>query len=128
MARSGADEAPGAVTPPGRPRITAQDLVRALREQFGDQYQQSYDEGKREFRDALVARFGIDRDQAGRLVDELEEARVIAFHHQGTGPGGEVPRVGLFDEPRTGSGASTDVEYAGRYWVIGREEVLPGAT
>jgi hypothetical protein len=103
-------------------------VVRVLRDRFGDEYQESYEEGKRQFRDAIVDAFNIDRDTASSLVDDLEQALTIRFHRQGVGGDVEVPRVGLFDVPETATPERTEHEYAGRYWVIGRTDFVPEAS
>ena len=119
-------------TPPPATEVhgapTQEDVVRCLVDRFGDQYQESYEEGKRQFRDAIVDLFGIARDDAARIVDQLELNRTIRFHRQGVGGDVEVPRVGLFDTPETGTPDRTDREFAGRYWVIGRRDFVPEAS
>ena len=110
---------------PVRGAPTQEDVLQCLVDRFGDQYQEPYEEGKRQFRDAIVDLFGIARDDAERTVDELEQNRSIRFHRQGVGGDVEVPRVGLFDTPETGTPDRTDREYAGRYWVIGRRDFVP---
>jgi hypothetical protein len=110
----------------GKP--TTEDVVQVLVDRFGDEYQDAYEEGKRHFRDAIVDAFGIDRKTASTLVDDLEQSGTIRFHRQGVGGDVEVPRVGLFDVPETATPDRTDREYAGRYWVIGRRDFVPGAS
>ena len=107
---------------------TQEDVVQCLVDRFGDQYQGSYEDGKRQFRDAIVDLFGIPGDDSARLVDGLEQNGTIRFHRQGVGAGVEVPRVGLFDTPETGTADRTEHEYAGRYWVIGRRDFVPEAS
>jgi hypothetical protein len=105
---------------------TTEDIVQVLQDRYGDEYQESYEEGKRQFRDAIVDAFGVERDTASALVDDLEQSGTIRFHRQGVGADVEVPRVGLFDVPETATPDRTEREYAGRYWVIGRRDFVPG--
>ncbi len=114
------NEAPGVAGGP-----TAEDIVRMLEDRFGDEYQESYEDGKRHFRDAIVEVFDINRDTAATLVDNLEQSGTIRFHRQGVGGDVEVPRVGLFDVPETATPGRTEREFAGRYWVIGRRDFVP---
>jgi hypothetical protein len=131
MARAGADRRPlgtenATRSDSGGP--TTEDVVLVLQDRFGDEYQDSYEEGKRQFRDAIVDAFDVDRDTASSLVDDLEQALAIRFHRQGIGGDVEVPRVGLFDVPETATPERTEHEYAGRYWVIGRTDFVPEAS
>jgi hypothetical protein len=107
---------------------TTEDIVRVLQDRFGDEYQESYEDGKRRFREAIVDAFGVKGDTASALVDDLEQSSTIRFHRQGVGADVEVPRVGLFDVPETATPSTTEREYAGRYWVIGRRDFVPGAS
>ena len=104
---------------------TVGEILRLLQDRFGDEYQESYEDGKREFRDAIVAAFRIHRDTASTLVDDLEQSGQLRFHRQGVGDHVEVPRVGLFDVPETATPDRTEREYAGCYWVIGRRDFVP---
>ena len=108
--------------------LTREDVVALLVREFGDQYQESYEEGRRNFRDAIVRHFDLPADDVDRLLDDLEQSRAIRFHRQGVGAGVEVPRVGLFDTPETVTPDNSEREYAGRYWVIGHDGVIPGVS
>jgi hypothetical protein len=115
----------------GRTGYDTEDVVRVLRREFGTRYEQSYEHGKRELRDALVAHLGIDREEAGRIVDDLEAAQTIRFKSAGEASSLDthVPRVGLFDEPGPAQGERAEPSAGGRYWAIGADEDvdLPGA-
>ena len=103
---------------------SVEDALAVLRDRFGDFYEESHEHGKREFRDALVEHFGLDEDDALRLLDSLEEARVIRFH-SGTGHRHDTasgPRVGLFDEPRRVPEGEPAPEPAARGWKLGPDE------
>jgi hypothetical protein len=121
----------GSIPPPANAHSSATagptvgEILRLLQDRFGDEYQESYEDGKREFRDAIVAAFHIHRDTASTLVDDMEQSGELRFHRQGVGGDVEVPRVGLFDVPETATPDRTEREYAGRYWVIGRRDFVP---
>src|SRR5438093_12209692 len=51
---------------------TTEDVVQVLQDRFGDEYQESYENGKQQFRDAIFEAFGVERDTASALVDDLE--------------------------------------------------------
>lgn len=109
-----------------------QELVGALRQEFGTRYEESYERGKHDFRDALVKRLDLDRDDATSIVDNLEEAQAIRFKSAGARSSREAdgPQVGLFDAPGPQVGDNQEPEYGGRYWALGADEDLdlPGAT
>ena len=97
-----------------------------LRGRFGERYEESYEHGKRVFRDALAAHLDLPAGAAAHLVDELEEAQAIRFHRAAPRQEVEGPRVGLFDEPRTIPAGEPAPESAGQYWQIGQDAVVPG--
>ncbi|MGH2350020.1 MAG: hypothetical protein ACRDJN_00200 [Chloroflexota bacterium] len=108
-----------------------EDIVAVLRRRFGDRHQQSYEHGKHDFREALAEHYGMDKDDASHLVEDLEQAQVLRFKSAGDASTRDTsgPRIGLFDEPGpvvddTGTQATPD--YGGRYWAIGREDDVPG--
>lgn len=109
-----------------------QDLVGALRQEFGTRYDESYERGKHDFRDALVKRLDLERENASSIVDDLEEAQIIRFKSAGdrSSRDADGPRVGLFDAPGPQVGDDQEPEYGGRYWALGADEDLdlPGAT
>jgi hypothetical protein len=115
----------------GRTGHDVEDVVRVLQRQLGTRYEESYEHGKRDMRDALVKHLGLDRDEAGRIVDDLEEAQTIRFKAAGEASSldTEVPRVGLFDEPGPARGERPEPSAGGRYWAIGSDEDvdLPGS-
>jgi hypothetical protein len=109
----------------------AEDAVRVLQRELGTRYEESYEHGKRDMRDVLVKHLGIDGDEAGRVLDDLEEAQTIRFKSAGESSSLDtrVPRVGLFDAPGPEGGERPEPSAGGRYWAIGNEEDvdLPGA-
>lgn len=108
-----------------------EDLIGALRREFGTRYEESYERGKRDFRDALVKHLGLDQDRASGMIDDLEEAQAIRFKSAGSSSPreGDGPRVGLFDEPGPQVADDRQPNYGGRYWAVGTDEDvdLPGA-
>jgi hypothetical protein len=112
-------------------RIGAEDVVRVLRRELGPRYEESYEQGKRDMRDVLVKHLGLDRDEAGRVLDDLEAAQTIRFKSasESSSLDTQVPHVGLFDEPGPDRGERPEPGIGGRYWAIGDEEDvdLPGA-
>jgi hypothetical protein len=115
----------------GRTGYDAEDVVRVLQQQLGTRYEESYEHGKRDMRDALVKHLGLHRDEAGRIVDDLEAAQAIRFKSAGESSSldTEVPRVGLFDEPGPVREERQEPSAGGRYWAIGSDEDvdLPGS-
>ena len=105
---------------------TTEDVLRFLRNRFGDQYPEAYEHGKREFRDAVSREFGLTLGEAHDVVDALERAQRIRFRDKRGGPDTEGPRLGFFDEPRKPPAGDPVPEYAGHYWEIGREAPVPG--
>jgi hypothetical protein len=109
----------------------AEDVVRVLQRELGTRYEESYEHGKRDMRDALVKHLGLSRDEAGRILDDLEEAQTIRFKSAGESSSLDtlVPRVGLFDAPGPEGGERAEPSAGGRYWAIGNEEDvdLPGS-
>jgi hypothetical protein len=115
----------------GRREYDAEDVVGVLQRELGTRYEESYEHGKRGMREALVRGLGIGQAEAGRIVDDLEEAQTIRFKAAGESSSLDtnVPRVGLFDEPGPPGGARAEPSTAGHYWAIGDDEDidLPGA-
>ena len=126
--QEGSTTPPPANDPSSAAGPTVQEILRLLQDRFGDEYQESYEDGKRQFPDAIVEAFRIHRDTASTLVDDMEQSGALRFHRQGVGGDVEVPRVGLFDVPETATPDRTDREFAGRYWVIGRRDFVPEAS
>jgi hypothetical protein len=109
----------------------AEDVVRVLQRELGTRYEESYEHGKRDMRDALVKHLRLPRDEAERVLDDLEEAQTIRYKSAGESSSLDtsVPRVGLFDSPGPEGGERAEPSAGGRYWAIGDEEDvdLPGA-
>ena len=110
--------------------LGAEDVVRVLQQELGPRYEDSYEHGKRDMRDILVKRLKLRRDEAVKILDELEEAQTIRFKAAGESSSLDtlVPRVGLFDSPGPERAERGEAPAGGRYWAIGEEADidLPG--
>lgn len=104
---------------PGQP--TVEDVVQMLRTHYGDQYQESYEHGKREFEHLLRDAFDMDSGDARRFLADLEQAQLIRYIGEPNDYTEPAPRIGLFDEPGEGpSHGGRHDAYPGRHWRIGR--------
>jgi hypothetical protein len=108
----------------GQAAYGAEDVVAVLQRELGTRYEESYEHGKHEMRDVLVKHMRLPRDEAARVVDELEEAQTIRFKSAGESSSVDtrVPRVGLFDAPGPPPAEGDAPSQGGRYWAIGDEE------
>jgi hypothetical protein len=101
---------------------TTEDLVAALRAEFGPRHLSAYEQGMDDFVRVLSQRFDLEDGEARRIIEELEQAQVLRFFHASAGRNAEGPRVGLFDEPGEMPDGRPEPEPTGRHWQIGRDD------